>query len=211
MSRANSFFVTVLLLAGFVIGLPAWGQTDPPVIVEVCAHCHGEKGVSDDPLTPNLAGQRHKYLLKQLRSFRDPERKSANGELFTDRSHPTMSAMTERLNDAELFRLAKYYAKLPCGPKTDQKPLPMPEAAGRCEVCHGGSRSNPFTDTPVLAGQKEDYLLRQLQLMAKPERGMKEAEKRRHRLSELMTEGLDRQEMKDIAAYFASLSCHIPE
>lgn len=200
--------VCLLLVTGSFGGT---GLAETPVAVEVCAHCHGDEGISDDPLTPNLAGQRHKYLLKQLRSFRDPARETANGELFVDRSHPNMDAMTERLNDAELFRLAKYYAQLPCGPEVSAKPLPMPAEAEQCEICHGGSRSNPFTDTPVLAGQKEDYLLRQLQLMAKPERDLHERDKRRHRLAELMVEGLDREKMRKVAAYFASLNCHIPE
>lgn len=199
-----------LFLAATLGGRSALSQ-ETPVVIEICAQCHGEAGISTAPLTPNLAGQRQKYLLKQLRSFRDPGRESADGELLSDRSHPIMNAMTERLNDAELFRLAKYYSKLSCGPEASVKPLPMPEGADKCEVCHGGSRSNPFTDTPVLAGQKADYLLRQLDLMRKPERDLAERNKRRHRLSEIMLDDLDRDQLKDISAYFASLSCHIPE
>lgn len=205
-----SIVLRCFLLLMFLAPLAANGA-EAPVMAKICAHCHGEAGISDDPLTPNLAGQKQKYLLKQLRNFRDPDSRSANGELFVDRSHPGMDVLTEQLNDAEMFRLATYYAGLPCGPEKGERSLPMPEAAKECEVCHGGSRSNPFTDTPILAGQKENYLLRQLRLMSKPERDLYEAEKRRHRLSELMVDGLSQEQLREVAAYFASLSCHIPD
>ena len=69
-----------------------------------CAACHGAKGVSNNDLWPNLAGQKKGYLAKQLKDFRDGKR--------TD---PMMSPMAKSLTDEEIENLAAYYASIdPC-------------------------------------------------------------------------------------------------
>ncbi len=67
----------------------------------VCAGCHGAKGVSANPLWPNLAGQKAAYLEKQLKDFRGGSRKD-----------PTMSGMAKPLKDADIANLAAYYSGL---------------------------------------------------------------------------------------------------
>ena len=70
----------------------------------LCAACHGQKGVSGNPLWPNLAGQQEQYLAKQIRAFRDGER--------TDVS---MQPFVAVLTDQDIEDLAAYYASLsPC-------------------------------------------------------------------------------------------------
>lgn len=66
-----------------------------------CAGCHGAKGVSANPLWPNLAGQKAAYLVKQLKAFRDGARED-----------PIMSAMARPLSDADIEDLAAYYSSL---------------------------------------------------------------------------------------------------
>lgn len=65
----------------------------------VCAACHGAGGVSINPMWPNLAGQQEQYLAKQIKAFRDGDRKD-----------PMMSPMAAALSDDDIANLAAYYA-----------------------------------------------------------------------------------------------------
>ncbi len=67
----------------------------------VCASCHGGKGISLNPLWPNLAGQKQGYIAKQLHDFQSGKRKD-----------PMMSAMAKPLSDQDIKDLAAYYASL---------------------------------------------------------------------------------------------------
>lgn len=67
----------------------------------VCVACHGPEGISSNPLWPNLAGQKDQYLIKQMKAFRDGERKD-----------PVMAPMAAGLSDADIENLAAYYAGL---------------------------------------------------------------------------------------------------
>ena len=70
----------------------------------LCAACHGPAGVSVNPLWPSLAGQQTQYLAKQIRLFRDGERKEI-----------TMQPFVQNLTDQDIEDLAAYYASLsPC-------------------------------------------------------------------------------------------------
>lgn len=68
-----------------------------------CVACHGASGVSNNPMYPNLAGQKEQYLAKQLKAFRDGQRQD-----------PVMTAMAKPLSDADIDNLAAYYAGQPC-------------------------------------------------------------------------------------------------
>ena len=67
----------------------------------VCAACHGPAGVSMNPLWPNLAGQKELYLAKQIKAFRDGDRKD-----------PMMSPMAVALSDDDIANLAAYFSSL---------------------------------------------------------------------------------------------------
>lgn len=71
----------------------------------LCAACHGQNGVSSNPLWPSLAGQQAAYLAKQIAAFRDGER--------TDVS---MQPFVANLTDQDIEDLAAYYAKLSACP-----------------------------------------------------------------------------------------------
>jgi len=66
-----------------------------------CAGCHGANGVSNNPLWPNLAGQKDAYLVKQMKAFRDGTR-----------SDPMMSPMAKPLSDDDINNLAAYFSSL---------------------------------------------------------------------------------------------------
>ena len=66
-----------------------------------CVACHGEKGISNNNLYPNLAGQKDAYTVKQLKAFKDGSRKD-----------PTMNAMSKPLSDKQMEDIAAYFASL---------------------------------------------------------------------------------------------------
>jgi len=66
-----------------------------------CTACHGQHGVSSNPEWPNLAGQNAKYLISQLKGFRDGERSSA-----------LMSPMAKQLSDSDIADISAYYESL---------------------------------------------------------------------------------------------------
>lgn len=66
-----------------------------------------------------------------------------------------------------------------------------------CAACHGEGGAKPTTpDYPVLAGQYEDYLLQSLKAY--------KTGKRKNAIMAGMAAPLTKQEMADLAAYFAS-------
>jgi cytochrome c553 len=72
------------------------------------------------------------------------------------------------------------------------------EKAGMCAACHGADGNTPIMpEYPKLAGQPADYLEKAL-------RDYK-AGKRKNPLMAPMAQGLSKQDMKDVAAYFSSL------
>ncbi|MGJ8664343.1 MAG: c-type cytochrome [Marinicella sp.] len=67
----------------------------------VCAACHGAEGISVSPIWPNLAGQKEAYLVKQIKAFKNGERKD-----------PSMAPMVAALTDADIDNISAYYASL---------------------------------------------------------------------------------------------------
>lgn len=68
-----------------------------------CVACHGANGISNNPMYPNLAGQKEQYIVKQMKAFRDGQRQD-----------PVMTAMAKPLSDEDIANLAAYYASLSC-------------------------------------------------------------------------------------------------
>jgi cytochrome c553 len=66
-----------------------------------CAACHGANGISNNPLWPNLRGQKEQYLIKQLKAFRSGQR-----------NDPVMSPMARPLSDSDIENIAAYYSQL---------------------------------------------------------------------------------------------------
>lgn len=96
--------ITKLFHCLVILGASGWIHAQaladaPPAKAKTCAACHGEKGVSTNPLHPHLAGQHSQYLEKQLRAFRAGERKE-----------PMMNAMAKTLSDEDITALANFYA-----------------------------------------------------------------------------------------------------
>lgn len=63
-----------------------------------CSGCHGDLGIAVAPNAPNLAGEHRLYIEKQLRAFRDGDRK-----------HEQMTIVAARLSDEDIADLAAWF------------------------------------------------------------------------------------------------------
>jgi cytochrome c553 len=70
--------------------------------VAACASCHGAAGAGIPVQYPRLAGQQQDYTTAQLVAFRTGDRKNS----------PQMTALAQRLSDAEMKAVADYIAGL---------------------------------------------------------------------------------------------------
>jgi len=66
-----------------------------------CAGCHGQNGISNNNLWPNLAGQKKDYMVKQLKDFKSGVRKDAQ-----------MSYWAKSLSESDMENIAEYFSKL---------------------------------------------------------------------------------------------------
>ena len=69
----------------------------------VCTSCHGANGIGTDRGWPNLAGQSKDYLANALKAY-----------VSGARSNVVMSALTKGMSDADVEKLAVYYASPGC-------------------------------------------------------------------------------------------------
>ncbi len=115
-----------------------------------CANCHGVNGINQELEGPNLAGQNHLYLIKQLSAFSEGAR-----------IHPLLSSDDLTLDSEEIVNLASYYASLKPEAPLNKSSADAELMYSTCEDCHGaqGEGISPF---PRLSGQKPDYLEQQL-------------------------------------------------
>ena len=92
---------TSLLLAASGSALAAGDAAAGKAKAASCTGCHGANGISNNPMWPNLAGQKDVYLAKAMRDYRDGKR-----------NDPMMSPMAKPLTDADIENLAAYYSSL---------------------------------------------------------------------------------------------------
>ncbi len=98
----------LLLIASFLVASAAAAAGGPAaakakeLATTLCVACHGADGASQVDLYPNLARQKATYIAKQLKDFRDGNRKD-----------PVMNGMAASLDDAVITALADYFALQP--------------------------------------------------------------------------------------------------
>lgn len=78
-----------------------------------CQACHAAIQPNSD--TPHLAGQRERYIAKQLKAFK-----------AGDRKHDVMSAIANQLSDGDIENLAAFWASQPVGSDTAEPPEVAP-------------------------------------------------------------------------------------
>ncbi len=180
-------------------GNPAAGKEKS----QLCQGCHGESGMSAEPMVPHLAGQYGKYIAKELRNFQSGVR-----------THQIMSAMAATIDDSDLADIAAYFASRP---KMRGKPVKTGIKVGReiflngdmnrmivsCINCHGvnGKGKTPSNQTfPVIGGQQAGYLRGQLINWRKGDRTNSPGG-----IMNIIAQKLSDQEIDSLAKYISSL------
>ena len=133
----------------------------------LCAACHGENGVSPAPDFPHLSGQSALAIYKQLHDYK-------SGNRFNEQ----MSPVAQQLDEEQMLAMANHYASVARGtldrrldwtadPATDRLVRTGDTARGipGCQSCHGLSAGGPM-ETPTLSGQRQAYLVAQLNAFA---------------------------------------------
>ena len=143
----------LMFAAGLLLGEKALAAQDVKETAQICAGCHGEKGVPVDKTTPIIRGQNEGYLYLQLRDFKSGVRKN-----------DTMGPIAASLEKEDMKALAAYFSGLKW---TDlQQPSAPGDIASKaqtaigsigCTGCHLQQYQGDGS-TPRLAGQQHDYL-----------------------------------------------------
>ncbi len=161
---------------------PPFGDADAgEPLTAICGGCHGARGIGDDPLVPNLAGQEPVYLVNAIKAYRDHQR--GHEGMITD------------LLDEEIEHIAAFYSIQAAGSASDAGE-PAVEVIAKCERCHGQAAGQSNMVVPELKGQKQDYLLRVMQEYRDGERG--------NSMMHKMSAGYSDELLEEIAAYYAS-------
>ena len=72
-----------------------------PAQLAMCTACHGQNGISVNPMWPNIAGQSQAYLVKSMKDYRDGVRKDC-----------LMVPPVTGMSDADIESLAAYFSGL---------------------------------------------------------------------------------------------------
>ncbi|MBL4614049.1 MAG: c-type cytochrome, partial [Magnetovibrio sp.] len=131
---------------------------EAPAIEHGCFGCHGIGGINENPNYPNLAGQKERYLVNQLTTFKRGAKSDPKVAWIARRYNGMMNAKAAQLSDQAIPSLARYFSARSCsfGPRRPQPPS-APAKTKICEQCHGKDGISLNPDTPNLAGQKQPY------------------------------------------------------
>ena len=92
--------LTAMLLFSNVAEAAGDAAAGKKVMVK-CQVCHGKDGLAKLPEAPNLAGQKEKYLVNALQSFKAGERKNEQ-----------MTVIVKGLSDEDIANVAAYYSSI---------------------------------------------------------------------------------------------------
>lgn len=189
------------------------------VIAENCAACHGDDGETKIDGFPTLAGQKFKYMVKQLREMRDSAKIREGTKVFVSgapsslararRSNDIMDPYVIELSDRDIEDVSAYYAKLRCRAIMDAPPLPAPKLEIRCQICHGKHGIPKNSNIPNIAGQNYTYLEQQMQNFraAKALDVGDGQERRRSAIMEGQAAKLSDKDIEELSRYYSRLPC----
>ncbi len=179
-------------------------QGRPKINPGACNRCHDtDNAPPTSPYVPSLGGQDKDYLKRALREYHSDLRQSG-----------FMEPIAVELDDEHINNLADYYASLKLSvSKTTQSLSSKETDPGRqlaeqgdlsrkipaCLSCHG---ANKRSDYPRLAGQSEQYIRQQLQVL---QRGVR-AKTPYGAIMTTIAKRLTEQQAEAVAAFFASQS-----
>jgi cytochrome c553 len=152
-------------------------------LTATCGACHGDRGISHDPLVPSLAGQEPNYLVNAIKAYRDGGRK--HDEMEADRT------------DEEIEDIAAYYSVQHAEAAADQMAA-VQDLAAKCDRCHGPSAGKSTRAVPSLRGQNREYLVRVMKAYRDEDRG--------NSMMHKMSANYSNETIEAIASYYAGKS-----
>jgi cytochrome c553 len=160
---------------------------------QVCAGCHGDRGIPQQDIWPVIWGQQQGYLYLQLRDFQSGARKDE-----------VMSPIAQSLSREDMRALALYFSQKPW-PNLQQPRAPADVAARAqqainavvCTSCHQSGFLGDSTQ-PRLAGQTKLYLQKSMLDFRNRTRGNNPG------MTDLML-AISEQDIADIAADLAGM------
>lgn len=179
-------------------------QIIPRAVTINCGRCHGDDGLGrGENAFPKLAGQSSGYISLSLEAFAGGERHSG-----------IMEPIAAALSPEDVRELADYYSRLPrtstLMSSEEQDAVRRGEAIAKqgipaqrvpsCTDCHGPGPGPRNSSYPDHAGQYADYLVSQLELFKNNQRG---GTVFAHLMAQVAA-NLNAQQMRDVAAYYAS-------
>lgn len=127
------------------------------ILAQSCMACHGTRGTSTQQAIPTIGGQTETYLGASMKAYRDGSRPST-----------IMERIAKAYSTKELKAMAAYFASQPFG-RPEQATDPDKVARGeaihmrKCNRCHlHRGRDTNEAESPLLAGQKLEYLRRNM-------------------------------------------------
>lgn len=121
-----------------------------------CAHCHGTDGNSTSSAYPSLAGQTREYLYRQIKAFKEGQRKNS-----------MMSPAAVVLSDEDMQDLADYFSGQTLVRSTAKTEPAIVErgkkiaSEAQCVVCHQPNFKG-LNEFPRVSRQKYPYIVKQL-------------------------------------------------
>ena len=202
--KFHSGLITYIFLALILIN-PAYSDVEKGKELSAsCTACHGDDGISLNPVWPKLAGQNPKYLASQLHEFK----KGPDG----NRNNAVMYGIAVNLSDQDIEDLSEYYSSLKStvGLTKDEylelgrniyRGGNMEIKMQACISCHGpNGQGNYAAAIPMLSGQHSQYTYQQLKNFQTSMRS-NDYNKMMRNIVHRMTD----EEMKAVASYIEGL------
>ena len=147
-----------LLACAVALILPVfpYGGTASAAKSDSCAHCHGTDGNSTASAYPSLAGQTRDYLYRQIKAFKEGQRKNS-----------MMSPAVVVLSDQDMQDLAEYFSGqtlIRSTAKTDPAVVEQGKkiaSEAQCVACHQPSFKG-LNEFPRVSRQRYPYIVKQL-------------------------------------------------
>jgi len=199
MQKTRLAVLLSLTLAGSSL---AWAQEPNPapaptgdarrgaVLSDTCMGCHGiasYRNAYPSFRVPKLGGQHPEYIVIALQGYKNQTR-----------PHKTMHAQAVYLSDQDMLDIATFFASEGDLQKASSLAGTPPEKAATCVACHGEGGISVAANWPSLAGQHKDYLVHALN---EYKGGL-----RKDPIMGSQAIGLKPEEIRELAAYFASQS-----
>ena len=199
----------IILSVGIILGFNAHAAGDVTkgkAAYAVCQACHGADGMGNKALnSPQIAGQSHWYLKRQLKNFKAGIRGANSKDKYGMQMRPMALTLP---NDQAVDDMAAYVSSMPV------KPVPTTvqgdvEAGKKsymlCQACHGTvGEGNKALNSPKLAGQHDWYLVRQIKNFKEGIRGTKSRDIYGAQMRPMAMILADDKSINDVAAYIAT-------